>query len=65
MGYAVLRMEKAGGSDSGMWAQIERTVVQRNVDANRTHLNQEMITFPDGVTNRTEAIRHRLETAGL
>lgn len=24
-----------------------------------------MINFPDGVTNRTEAIQHRLETAGL
>lgn len=65
MGYAVLHMEKAGGSDSGMSAHIERTVAPKNADANRTHLNWEMINFPDGVTNRTEAIQHRLETAGL
>lgn len=65
MGYAVLHMEKAGGSDSGMSAHIERTVAPKNADANRTHLNREMIIFPDGVTNRTEAIQHRLETAGL
>lgn len=65
MGYAVLHMEKAVGSDSGMSAHIERTVAPKNADASRTHLNWEMITFPDGVTNRTEAIQHRLETAGL
>lgn len=65
MGYAVLHMEKAVGSDSGMSAHIERTVAPKNADASRTHLNWEMINFPDGVTNRTEAIQHRLETAGL
>ena len=65
MGYAVLHMEKAIGSDSGTSAHIERTVIPKNADASRTHLNWEMITFPDGVTNRTEAIQHRLETAGL
>ncbi|RHJ82687.1 MobV family relaxase [Parabacteroides sp. AM08-6] len=65
MGYAVLHLEKAVGSDSGMSAHIERTIAPKNADANRTHLNWEMITFPDGVTNRTEAIQHRLETAGL
>lgn len=65
MGYAVLHMKKAIGSDSGTSAHIERTVAPKNADANRTHLNREMITFPDGVTNRTEAIQHRLETAGL
>lgn len=65
MGYAVLHMEKASGSDSGMSAHIERTVAPKNADASRTHLNWDMINFPDGVTNRTEAIQHRLETAGL
>lgn len=65
MGYAVLHMEKAIGSDSGMSAHIERTIAPKNADASRTHLNREMITFPDGVTNRTEAIQYRLETAGL
>lgn len=65
MGYAVLHMEKAIGSDSGMSAHIERTVIPKNADASRTYLNWDMINFPDGVANRTEAIQYRLETAGL
>lgn len=65
MGYAVLHMEKAGSSDSGMSAHIERTIAPKNADSNRTHLNREMIGFPDGVQNRTQAIQHRLDTAGL
>lgn len=65
MGYAVLHMEKAPASNSGMSAHIERTVAPKNADAERTHLNQEMITFPDGVQNRTQAIQRRLDTAGL
>ena len=65
MGYAVLHMEKASASDSGMSAHIERTIAPKNADPNRTHLNWEMVSFPDGVGNRTEAIQHRLETAGL
>lgn len=65
MGYAVLHMEKTSASDSGMSAHIERTITPKNADPNRTHLNWEMVSFPDGVANRTEAIQHRLETAGL
>lgn len=65
MGYAVLHMEKAIGSDSGMSAHIERTIAPKNADPTRTHLNQEMIELPDGVQNRTQAIQHRLESAGL
>ena len=33
MGYAVLHMEKASASDSGMSAHIERTVAPKNADA--------------------------------
>ena len=65
MGYAVLHLEKAKGADSGMSAHIERTIQPKNADPTRTHLNQELIQFPDGVRNRTEAIQHRLNTAGL
>ena len=36
-----------------------------NADESRTHLNRELIAFPDGVRNRTQAIQHRIETAGL
>lgn len=65
MGYAVLHMEKTSGTDSGMSAHIERTIHPKNADETRTHLNRELIQFPDGVKNRTEAIQHRLDTAGL
>ena len=65
MGYAVLHMEKTGGTDAAMSAHIERTIHPKNADASRTHLNRELIKFPDGVENRTQAIQHRLDTAGL
>lgn len=65
MGYAVLHLDKAKGADSGMSAHIERTIHPKNADLARAHLNRELIQFPDGVTNRTQAIQHRLDTAGL
>ena len=65
MGYAVLHMEKTGGTDAAMSAHIERTIKPKNADESRTHLNRELIKFPDGVENRTQAIQHRLDTAGL
>lgn len=48
-----------------MSAHIERTIAPKNADPERTHLNRELIKFPDAVRNRTEAIQHRLENAGL
>jgi len=65
MGYAVLHMEKTSGTDAAMSAHIERTIKPKNADESRTHLNRELITFPDGVESRTQAIQHRLDTAGL
>lgn len=65
MGYAVLHLEIAKGADSGMSAHIERTIQPKNADPKRTHLNRELVQFPEGVHNRTEAIQHRLNTAGL
>ena len=65
MGYAVLHMEKTSGTDAAMSAHIERNIKPKNADESRTHLNRELITFPDGVYNRTQAIQHRLDTAGL
>ena len=65
MGYCVLHLEKAKGADSGMSAHIERTIQPKNADPTRTHLNRELIQFPDGVRNRTAAIQHRLNTVGL
>ena len=65
MGYAVLHMEKTNGTDAAMSAHIERTIKPKNADESRTHLNRELITFPDGVESRTQAIQHRLDNAGL
>lgn len=65
MGYAVLHMEKTGGTDAAMSAHIERTIHPKNADESRTHLNKELIKFPDGVENRTQAIQYRLDNAGL
>ena len=65
MGYAVLHLEKAKGADSAMSTHIERTVHPKNADRMRTHLNRELVRFPEGVKNRTQAIAHRIETAGI
>lgn len=48
MGYAVLHMEKTSGTDAAMSAHIERTIKPKNADENRTHLNRELIRFPNG-----------------
>ena len=65
MCVAVLHMEKTSGTDAAMSAHIERTIKPKNAVESMTHLNRELITFPDGVENRTQAIQHRLDTAGL
>lgn len=65
MGYVVLHLDKSAGNESAMTDHIERNVIAPNVDPTRTHLNKELIDFPDGVKNRTEAIQHRIENAGL
>ena len=65
MGYAVLHIDKARGNDSAMTAHIERSFVPNNVDATRTHLNRELVQFLTNVTNRTEAIEHRIATANI
>lgn len=65
MGYVVLHLDKSPGNESAMTDHIERKVIASNVDPTRTHLNKELIEFPERVTNRTEAIQHRLENAGL
>ena len=60
-----MHLEKAKGTDSRMSANIERTVHPKNADRTRTHLNRELVQFPEGVRNRTQAIAHRIETAGI
>ena len=65
MGYVVLHLSKATGSDDGMSSHIERKIHPANADVTMTYLNEELVEFPKGVTNRTEAIQHRLDNAGL
>lgn len=65
MGYAVFHMQKTRGTDSGTSAHIERKVKPSNADEERTHLNRRLVEYPDGIRTRTQAIQHRLETAGL
>lgn len=65
MGYAVLHLDKSPGNESAMTDHIKRNKIHPNVDPNRIHLNKELMEFPDGVNNRTEAIQYRLKTAGL
>ena len=65
MGFVVLHMEKAHGSDSGTTAHIERFIIPKNADPTRTHLNRRLIEYPDGVKDRSAAIQQRLEEVGL
>lgn len=65
MGFVVLHIQKPKGNDSGTTAHIERTVNPANADPERTYQNKEFIEFPDGVDNRTQAIQHRIENAGI
>ncbi|KAA6337229.1 Plasmid recombination enzyme [termite gut metagenome] len=65
MGYVVLHLKKASDNDAGTSAHIERTIHPKNADESRTHLNRELIGFPQSVKNRTEAIQHRIENAGI
>ena len=69
--YAVCHLQRGSGNDSGMSCHIERkdaqgkTYVPDNADSSRTHLNRELVSFSDGVRNRTEAIQYRIDNAGL
>ena len=66
MGYISIQFNKARGSaDTGASDHIERKTIPKNADPTRTCLNRELVEFPDGVTNRTEAINHRIRTAGI
>ncbi len=69
--YAVCHLQRGSGNDSGMSCHIERKTadgkvyIPDNADKTRTHLNRELIRFPDGVSNRTEAVQYRIDHAGL
>ena len=65
MGYAVLHLDKSSGNESSMSDHIERKDIHPNVDPMRVHLSKQLIDYPEGVSNRTEAIEHRIQNAGL
>ncbi len=69
--YAVCHLQRGSGNDSGMSCHIERKTadgkvyIPDNADKTRTHLNRELIRFPEGVCNRTDAVQYRIDNAGL
>ena len=66
MGNFTFDIKKAKGtSDARQSDHIERKVIPDNADPTRTHLNMQLVTYPDGVNGRDEAIAHRLQTAGI
>jgi len=65
MGRVVLHIQKPKGNDARTSAHIERTVDPANADSTRTHLNKNLIEYPDGVDNRTQAIQHRIEHVNI
>lgn len=48
-----------------MTAHIARTKMPPNAIPELTYLNEELVEYPEGVHDRTQAIQYRLETAGL
>ncbi|MEI3589875.1 MAG: MobV family relaxase [Alistipes ihumii] len=65
MGYVVLHLDKSPDNEVPMTAHITRTKMPPNAIPELTYLNEELVEFPEGVADRTEAINHRLEHAGL
>ena len=65
MGYVVLHLDKSPDNEVPMTAHIARTKMPPNAIPELTYLNEELVEYPEGVADRTEAIQYRLETAGL
>lgn len=65
MGYVVLHLDKSPDNEVPMTAHIARTKIPPNAMPELTYLNEELVEYPEGVADRTEAINHRLEHAGL
>jgi hypothetical protein len=63
--FVVLHIQKGKGNDSGMSAHIEREITPGNTNPLLKLLNKLLIKYPEGVENRTEAIHHRIENAGI
>lgn len=65
MGYVVLHLDKSPDNEVPMTAHIARTKMPPNAIPKLTYLNEELVKYPEGVSDRTDAINHRLEHAGL
>jgi hypothetical protein len=66
MSYAVLHIMKASGSCNAIARHIERSTQPDNAHPELRHLNREdFIRYPEGVGGLCEAIRYRLDHAGL
>jgi len=65
MGYVVLHLDKSPDNEVPMTAHIARTKMPPNAIPELTYQNEELVEFPEGVADRTEAINYRLEHAGL
>lgn len=69
--YAVCHIQRGNSNGSGLSTHIERQTksgkpfIPKNADPSRTHLNRELLSFPDGVKDRNGAIKNRLANAGL
>lgn len=65
MGYVVLHLDKSPDNEVPMTAHIARTKMPPNAIPELTYLNEELVEYPEGVHDRTQAIQYRLGTAGL
>lgn len=66
MSYAVLHIMKASGSCNAIARHIEQSTQPDNAHPELRHLNREdFIRYPEGVGGLGEAIRYRLDHAGL
>ena len=60
-----MHLDKSPDNEVPMTAHIARTKMPPNAIPELTYLNEELVEYPEGVADRTEAINHRLEHAGL
>ena len=66
MGYISIQINKAKGSaDAGASDHIERKTMPKNADPTRTHLNRELVEFPDGVVFCNDSLSNVIYTAGI
>ena len=69
--YAVCHIQRGNSNGGGLSTHIERQTksgkpfIPQNADSSRTYLNRELLSLPDGIKNRNDAIKNRLANTGL